>query len=96
MPDTTVDEAGRGGAPACALDPFGDDFLRDPFAFHTELREAGPVVWLERYGVWAMARYAEVHDALRDWATYSSAAGSASSSASASSGRSISNVWNAS
>ena len=75
MPDTTVEEAGRGGAPACALDPFGDDFLRDPFAFHTELREAGPVVWLERYGVWAMARYAEVHDALRDWATYSSAAG---------------------
>ena len=27
MPDTTVEEAGRGGAPACALDPFGDDFL---------------------------------------------------------------------
>jgi cytochrome P450 len=75
VPDRTVEEAGPGGAPACALDPFGDDFLRDPFAFHAELREAGPVVWLERYGVWAMARYAEVHDALRDWATYSSAAG---------------------
>ena len=75
MPDTVREDAGRGGAPACALDPFADSFLRDPSAFHAELREAGPVVWLECYGVWAMARYAEVHDALRDWATYSSSAG---------------------
>jgi 4-methoxybenzoate monooxygenase (O-demethylating) len=79
--DTTPGAAGHsgpggpGGAPVCTLDPFADDFLRDPFAFHTELREAGPVVWLEHYGIWAMARYAEVHDALRDWETYSSAAG---------------------
>jgi 4-methoxybenzoate monooxygenase (O-demethylating) len=75
VPDTTLGEAGHGGAPACTLDPFADDFLRDPFAFHNELREAGPVVWLEHYGVWAMARYDEVHEALRDWATFSSAAG---------------------
>jgi 4-methoxybenzoate monooxygenase (O-demethylating) len=73
VPETM--QAGPGGAPACALDPFADGFLRDPFAFHTELREAGPVVWLEQYGIWAMARYAEVHEALRDWETYSSAAG---------------------
>jgi hypothetical protein len=33
------------------------------------------VVWLERYGVWAMARYAEVHEALRDWSTFCSSAG---------------------
>ena len=33
------------------------------------------VVWLERYGVWAMARYAEVHTALRDWETFCSSAG---------------------
>jgi hypothetical protein len=42
------------GAPVSAADPFADDFLRDPFAFHEELREAGPVVWLERYRVWAL------------------------------------------
>ncbi len=58
-----------------AVDPFSDEFLADPFRWHGELREAGPVVWLERYGIWAMARYAEVHEALRDWATYCSAAG---------------------
>jgi len=68
-------QAGPGGAPVCALDPFADGFLRDPFSFHSELREAGPVVWLEHYRIWGMARHAEVHEALRDWETYSSAAG---------------------
>jgi len=62
-------------APVSAADPFADDFLRDPFPFHEDLREAGPVVWLERYGIWAMARYAEVHEALRDWETFCSSAG---------------------
>lgn len=78
MPDPRLDEAvpvRRAGVPVCTTDPFADDFLRDPFAFHTELREAGPVVWLERYGIWGMARYAEVHEALRDWQTYCSSAG---------------------
>jgi cytochrome P450 len=61
--------------PVSAVDPFSDGFLADSFRRHGELREAGPVVWLERYGVWAMARYAEVHEALRDHATYCSLAG---------------------
>src|SRR5258708_6285182 len=62
-------------APVSAADPFAHDFLRDPFTFHEDLREAGPVVWLEQYGIWAMARYAEVHEALRDWETFCSSAG---------------------
>jgi 4-methoxybenzoate monooxygenase (O-demethylating) len=74
VPETTT-QAGPGGAPVCALDPFADGFLRDPFSFHNELREAGPVVWLGHYGIWGMARHAEVHEALRDFQTYSSAAG---------------------
>jgi hypothetical protein len=39
------------------------------------MREAGPVVWLEHYGIWAMARHQEVRDALTDWQTYCSGAG---------------------
>jgi len=39
------------------------------------LREAGPVVWLDRYGIFASARYAEVQSALLDWRTFSSASG---------------------
>ena len=38
------------------VDPFCDDFLADPYPFHEALREAGPVVWLERYGIFAVAR----------------------------------------
>jgi cytochrome P450 len=71
----TMMQTTPGGVPVSAVDPFGDDFLADPFRWHGGLRDAGPVVWLERYGVWAMARYAEVHDALRDWATFCSSAG---------------------
>src|SRR5262252_11047336 len=61
--------------PVSSLDPFADDFLTVPYPFYAELREAGPVVWLERYGLWACARHAEVQVALSDWQTFSSAAG---------------------
>lgn len=57
------------------LDPYSVEFLRDPLPFHERLRDAGPVVWLERYGIWALARHKEVHAALNDWQTYSSSAG---------------------
>jgi cytochrome P450 len=56
-------------------DPFDPAVLVDPYAFHQRMRDAGPVVFLERYGVWAMARHAEVAHALSDWETFSSAAG---------------------
>ena len=42
---------------------------------HAELREAGPVVYLSRYDVYAFARYDEVHAALVDWQSFQSAAG---------------------
>jgi len=62
-------------APTLDIDPFSDDFLADPDPFHEALREAGPVVWLDRYGVFASARHSEVQSALQDWRTFSSASG---------------------
>jgi cytochrome P450 len=62
-------------APVSSIDPFSTESLRDPRPWHEELREAGPVVWLERYGIWAMARYEQVHAALLDWETFCSSAG---------------------
>ena len=61
--------------PISQLDPFSDAFLTRPHKFHEELREASPVVWLEKYQVWAMARHEQVHAALSDWETYCSSAG---------------------
>ncbi|TFV53952.1 cytochrome P450, partial [Mycobacterium sp. PS03-16] len=39
------------------------------------LREAGPLVYLSKYDVYAFARYREVYDALVDWQEFQSAAG---------------------
>jgi len=61
--------------PVSTVDPFSHAFLGDPYPYHQELREAGPVVWLEQYGIWTMARHEQVRDALTDWQTYCSSAG---------------------
>ncbi|HZZ49293.1 MAG TPA: cytochrome P450, partial [Pseudonocardia sp.] len=47
----------------------------DPEPVYAQLREAGPVVWLERYGYYAFPRFAEVSRALKDWDTFTSGAG---------------------
>jgi 4-methoxybenzoate monooxygenase (O-demethylating) len=64
--------------PACpvsSVDPFGDDFLAAPYPYYADLRDAGPVVWLDHYRLWTCARHAEVQAVLSDWETFSSAAG---------------------
>jgi 4-methoxybenzoate monooxygenase (O-demethylating) len=63
------------GAPVSDVDPFSIEFFEDPHRIHDELREAGPAVWLDRYGVWAVARYQEVHNVLHDWQTFCSGRG---------------------
>src|SRR5947209_13829198 len=63
------------GVPVITADPFSVENLIQPHALHEQLREAGPVVYLAHYGVWAMARYEEVNASLKDWETFSSAAG---------------------
>jgi 4-methoxybenzoate monooxygenase (O-demethylating) len=58
-----------------SLDPFGREFLEDPLPCHEMLRDAAPVLWLEKYGLWALARYEHVHAALNDWQTFCSRRG---------------------
>ena len=66
---------GEAAAPALDIDPFDTAFLEDPYPAHHAMREAGPVFTLPRYGLFGMARHAEVHAALADWQTFSSARG---------------------
>jgi cytochrome P450 len=61
--------------PRFADDPFGDEILASPWDFHHRMREAGPVVYLEKYDVYAVGRYAEVHAALTNWDLLQSSAG---------------------
>lgn len=63
------------GLPVSDIDPFSMEFLDDPFPIYEQLREAGPVVWLESYGLWAAGRLAEVHAILNDWETFCSGRG---------------------
>ncbi|WP_322760453.1 cytochrome P450 [Frankia sp. Cr2] len=70
---TTVDHSRT--LPTSDVDPFAHDILEDPHAFHAQLRDAGPVVYLTRYNLYAMARYEHVRTALVDWQEFSSAPG---------------------
>jgi cytochrome P450 len=63
------------GVPVCDLDLHTEQNLLDSPAVFARLRELGPVVWLSRYGMYALPRYAEVAAVLKDWETFSSAEG---------------------
>ena len=61
--------------PALDVDPFSIEFFKDPHPIHELLREAGPVVRLDKWNVYAVARYAEVHAVLHDPLTFCSSRG---------------------
>jgi cytochrome P450 len=57
------------------IDLWSDAVLLNPFPVYRELRDLAPVVHLERYDLYAITRYADVKQVLRDWETFSSAQG---------------------
>ena len=57
------------------LDPFSPDFRADPYTCYAELRALGPIVWLERYGIWVVSHYEQVRSVLTDWEVFSNAGG---------------------
>lgn len=61
--------------PSSDLDPYSDEFLADPFPSLAEARALGPVVFLERYGVYMVANHAEGQAVLRGHQRFSSASG---------------------
>lgn len=61
--------------PVRDADPFAESHLADPLPLQAELRAAGPVVYLSRYDVHALPRYAQVRAALTDWQNLRSSAG---------------------
>jgi 4-methoxybenzoate monooxygenase (O-demethylating) len=57
------------------IDPFSHAFLTNPYPGYDQMREAGPVVWLSHYGIYASTRHAEVRTVMSDHANYISSAG---------------------
>lgn len=63
------------GVPVVDIDPYSDEFLLDPYPGHEQMREAGPVVWIPKYRMYAVARHAEVRAVMNDHETFISSAG---------------------
>jgi len=61
--------------PVLDADPFSRENLSDPYPLQEAMREAGPIVWLKPYGIWATARYEHVQAILNDHETFCSSAG---------------------
>ncbi len=64
-----------GSAPSYDVDLYRDDVLADPYPYYREMRDLGPIVWLPRNAMYAMARYHDIREALRNYRLFSSAEG---------------------
>ena len=56
-------------------DPYDFEIDSDPYPVWKRLRDERPLYYNERYDFFALTRYDDVEQALRDWRTYSSAKG---------------------
>lgn len=70
-----MNDTAPSGVPVVDVDPYSDEFLLDPYPFHELLREAGPVVWIPKYGIYGAARHEAVRAVFADHATFISSAG---------------------
>jgi len=78
MSATISSASPRDGAtslPHFDFDPFSTEFFADPFPTHEKLREAGPLFYLDKWSVYGVARYADVHAVLNDPQTFCSSRG---------------------
>ncbi|MBA5790979.1 cytochrome P450, partial [Escherichia coli] len=38
------------GVPVITFDPYSDEVMSNPYPYYQEMREAGPLVWIQKYG----------------------------------------------
>ena len=69
------DKAAGSGAPSLDLDLYADDVLEDSRDVFARVRDAGPVVWLPRHRMFAMGRFDDVREALRNGEVFRSGRG---------------------
>lgn len=63
------------GCPTTDIDPWSDEVVADPYPTYRTLRDMGPVVWIDRHSMPALARFDAVRAALTDHRRFSSAYG---------------------
>ncbi len=57
------------------FDPFSDEYFNDPSEVYRRLRDEASVYYSEKYGFYALSRFADVVAAHRDWQAFSSVYG---------------------
>jgi cytochrome P450 len=70
-----IDAPAGGAPPHLDIDPFAIDFFDDPYPTQERLRDTAAVVYLDKWSVFGVARYAEVHAVLNDPLTFCSSRG---------------------
>jgi 4-methoxybenzoate monooxygenase (O-demethylating) len=63
------------GMPVWDVDPYNEDILRNPSDYYAELRRLGDVVYIPRYSVLAVGRYAVTHKVFSDHVNFVSSRG---------------------
>ena len=61
--------------PVLTIDPFDEAVLRNPEPYYAKLREAGPLVNVEKYGILACGRFKETREIFADWSRFVSSRG---------------------
>ena len=64
---------------ASDIDLYSDVVRMNPHPHYRALRDAGAAIWLNRTGIWAISRYKDVRESLRNAEVFSSAHGVAAS-----------------
>ena len=52
-------------SPSVDVELFSDEAIANPYPLYEQIRNAGPVVWLDRYDMWAISRFDDVRATLR-------------------------------
>src|ERR1700693_4582183 len=71
----SVSRGGSVSRDSIEFDPFSDTFFDDPYETYARLRDEAPVYFNEKYGFYALSRYADVVAAHQDTQRFSSSYG---------------------
>jgi 4-methoxybenzoate monooxygenase (O-demethylating) len=62
-------------APVLDFDFFQEETLLSPYSLYETLRELGPAIYVPKYDIYMVTRYADVQTVLKDWQRFTSAGG---------------------
>jgi 4-methoxybenzoate monooxygenase (O-demethylating) len=65
----------RASVPVLDFDFFQEETLRSPYSLYETLRELGPAIYVPRYDVYIVSRYADVQTVMKDWERFTSTGG---------------------